>query len=79
MSSVNVECKSCHVVVIFIYYLLNVVYHPSAIVAMSTKTKNKHTTKLGIAKQKQINRRKNSSYSAMSFSHSGDEAPLVRQ
>jgi hypothetical protein len=43
------------------------------------KYKNKHIAKLQITNQKQINRKQIPPPSAVGFTHSGDEAPLVRK
>jgi hypothetical protein len=42
------------------------------------KNKSKHITKLKITKQKQISRKPIPPPSAVDFTHSGDEAPLVK-
>jgi hypothetical protein len=43
------------------------------------KNKNKHITKLQITNQNQIDRKQIPPSSAVGFTHSGDEAPLVRK
>jgi hypothetical protein len=51
MSSVNIESDLYYVVVILIYYLFNLVYHLSAVMAIYTKQKIPKT-KLEIVKWK---------------------------
>jgi hypothetical protein len=63
------------VIYLFIYSRLPSVSHDGYV----EKNKNKHKTKLEITKKTQMNGKQIPPPSALGFTHSGDEAPLVRK